>query len=181
LKIFLVFLFLVGSLFADRDGGPYIGVGYGVSTYHQDDFYSDFKDDKSSSIILYGGAYINKYLSVEINYVSFDAWNMGKGYEIDDVSSINYSATTINTMAHYPFFDDILDTYIKFGVGQIDASGLNSNGFTLGYGGGIGIRFADIFSMRLAYDRYTFEYRDPASGNYDMYIDYLYTAVEFQF
>ena len=181
LKIFLLFLVLAGNLWADRDGGPYVGVGYGVSKYYDDGLYTDFKNNKSGSMIVYGGAYINKHLSVEIDYASFDAWYIDKGYEINDTKTINCGATTVNTLAHYAFFDDILDFYAKFGVGQLDESGIKDGGFTLSYGGGVDVRFNELFSMRVAYDRYTFEYKDRVSGDYDLYIDFMYGAVEFQF
>jgi len=181
MRLILVFLMLVGVAFADREGGPYIGVGYGLSKYNSDDLYEDLKTDTSKALTIYGGAYINKYFSVEIDYTSFDSWHQNKGYEVDDDKSLSYSITTVNTMAHYPFFDNILDTYAKFGVGQIDMSGISSGGFVMSFGGGIGVRLTDSFSMKIACERYTFEYKASSGTNHDMHIDYLYSGMEFQF
>jgi hypothetical protein len=181
MKIILMLLMFVGVVFGDRDGGPYIGVGYGVSKYNDDGLYGSINSDSSASATIYGGAYINKHLSVELGYASFDAWDKKEGYEIDELTKVSYSAATVSVLAHYAFFDDILDFYAKGGVGQIDASGISASGFTIVYGGGIGVRFSDLLGMKVAYDRYTFEYKDPASGNYDMYIDFMYGALEVQF
>lgn len=181
MKIILMLLIFVGVVFGDRDGGPYIGLGYGVSKYDDNGLYGSINSDSSASATIYGGAYINKHLSVELGYASFDAWDKKNGYEIDELTKLSYSATTVSVLAHYAFFDDILDFYAKGGVGQIDVSGISASGFTIVYGAGIGVRFSDLLGMKVAYDRYTFEYKDPSSGNYDMYIDFVYGALEFQF
>ncbi|MEA3331750.1 MAG: outer membrane beta-barrel protein [Campylobacterota bacterium] len=175
MKVVLLFLMFMGVVYADRDGGPYVGVGYGVSQYNSDGLYENLKRDTSNSTTIYAGAYINKYFSVELGQVNFTSW------EVDDSSSVSYSALSVSTLVHYAFFDDILDFYAKFGVGQIDASGIDSGGFTFVYGGGVGVRFNEWFSMKVAYDRYAFEYQDAISGNYNMNIDNLYSALEFQF
>lgn len=172
---------LACGLFADRDGGPYIGVGYGSSKYNDDGLYTSLKSDKSNAATIYGGAYINKYFSVELGYSSFDAWQNSKGYEIDNTQSLSYSATTVSVLAHYAFFDDVLDFYAKGGVGEVVTSGISAGGFTITYGGGVGVRFTDWLGMKVAYDRYAFEYKDIATGHHDMYIDFIYGALEFQF
>ena len=166
---------LVGSLFADRDGGPYIGVGYGTSKYNDDSLYESVKSDTSGAFTIYGGAYINKYFSVELGYAGFN------DYKIDDTTSVNFNSTTVSVLGHYAFFDDMLDFYAKGGVGNIGASGISADGFTITYGGGVGLRFTDWLGMKVAYDRYTFEYKSSSSGNHDMYIDFIYGALEFQF
>jgi len=181
MKIVLILLMLVGIVSADRDGGPYIGLGYGTSKYNNDGLYRSLKSDSSSSATIYVGAYINKYFSVELDYASFDAWQKNGGYEVDNTKKISYSASTVNVLAHYAFFDDMLDFYAKGGVGQIDAEGISASGFTITYGGGIGVRFTDWLGMKVAYDRYTFEYKDAITGHHDMYIDFIYGALEFQF
>ncbi len=181
MKIVLVLLMFMGVAFADRDGGPYVGFGYGNSKYNDDGHYASMKSDSSSSAVIYSGAYINKYFSVELDYVSFDAWQKDGGYEVDNTKKVSYSAATVNVLAHYAFFDDRLDFYAKGGVGQIDASGISASGFSIVYGGGVGVRFNEWLGLKLAYDRYTFEYKDNVTGNHDMYIDFVYSALEFQF
>lgn len=181
MKFILILVIFLTTLWADRDGGPYVGVGYGVSKYNSDGLYEELKSDTSASTTIYVGAYINKYFSVELGHASFDSWHVEKGYEVDDTLAVNYSALSVSTLVHYAFFDDILDFYAKFGVGEINASGISAGGFTFTYGGGAGVRFNDWLSMKVAYDRYTFEQSDSLTGNYNMNIDYLYSALEFQF
>ena len=175
MKFILILAIFLTMLWADRDGGPYVGVGYGVSKYNSDGLYEELKSDTSASTTIYVGAYINKYFSVELGHANFGSW------EVDDSSSVSYSALSVSTLVHYAFFDDILDFYAKFGVGEINVSGISAGGFTFTYGGGVGVRFNEWLSMKVAYDRYTFEQSDSLTGNYNMNIDYLYSALEFQF
>jgi len=181
LKKILVVLLLVTSLFADRDGGPYIGVGYGSSKYNDDGLYDDIKSNTSASATIYGGAYINKYFSVELGYASFDAWKKKEGYEIDENKKVKCSSATVSVLAHYAFFDDMLDFYAKGGVGKMDMSGISSSGFDMVYGGGIGFRLNEWFGIKAAYDRYDFEYKNKEDKKYKMKIDYVYAAIEVQF
>ncbi len=181
MKIILSILLFCSILMADRDGGPYIGLGYGVSILDSDDLYKGEVEDDSSALMFYAGAYINKYLSVEFNYVDF---NIENDYqlinELDTVSSLSFETYNVSTLAHYAFFDDILDFYGKFGVGNISTDGLGSSGFTMLYGGGMGVRFSDMFSMRVAYDRYSVEYY-KGLVEHNMKIDFVYSAFEMQF
>ncbi|OIO17404.1 MAG: hypothetical protein AUJ81_02165 [Helicobacteraceae bacterium CG1_02_36_14] len=185
MKIILLVLLFISSLMADRDGGPYIGVGYGKSSYNSDGLYKQLKSDTSGSGTFYFGAYISKHLSVELAYVSFDAWHVEKGYEVDDTTTLGFGALSVSTLAHYAFFDDALDFYAKFGVGEMSASGLPSKGFTMLYGAGVGYRFNEWLSLKIAYDIYNFNYDHPVTidttRTYEMQIDYIYSAIEVQF
>ncbi len=181
MKIILSILLFCSVLLADRDGGPYIGLGYGTSTFNDDNLYKEQKENDSTALIFYAGAYINKHLSVEFSYVEF---NMENDYTVIDDSniekSINFSSYNISTLAHYSFYDDIVDFYAKFGVGQVAASGVGTSGFAMLYGAGMGIRFSEMFSLRIAYDRYVIEHRkDIVEKN--MNIDFMYSAFEVQF
>ncbi len=181
MKIILSILIFCSVLLADRDGGPYIGLGYGVSNYDYDALYIREKKDDSTAITIYGGAYINKYLSVELGYVDF---NQGDDYIVlDDANkekALSFSSFNVSALVHYAFFDDILDFYGKFGVGQAKADALDSSGFTMLYGGGIGVRFSDMLSMKIAYDRYMIDYNKGAV-EHEMNIDFIYSAFEVQF
>ncbi len=181
MKIILSIVIFCTVLFADRDGGPYIGLGYGVSQYDDDSVYKEKKIDDSTSYNIYGGAYINKHLSVELGYVDF---NSGDAYRVvdeqDNEKALSFSSINVSTLAHYAFFDDILDFYGKFGVGQISASGIGTSGFTMIYGAGIGVRFSEMFSMKIAYDIYMIEYAQELEDK-KMHIGFAYTALEIQF
>ncbi len=185
MKIILLILLLISTLTADREGGPYIGVGYGESSYDSHGLYEQLKSDISGSGTFYFGAYINKHLSVELGYVSFDAWHVQDGYEADDGSTLGFGALSVSTLAHYPFFDDALDFYAKFGVGEMSASGVSAKGFTMVYGGGIGYRINEMVSIKVAYDIYNVNYDQQREENtirtYEMQIDYAYSAIEVQF
>ena len=184
LRLLAVMALLFSFAAADRDGGPYIGLGYGVSKYNDDGFYAALKDDRTKSATFYGGAYINKHLSVELAYVSFDAWHSSDGYKIDENTSLGFSAISVSTLAHYAFFDDVLDFYAKFGVGEMSRSGIGGSGFTFVYGVGGSFRLDERYSIKLAYDMYDFTYdnsTENAIDTYDMKIHYVYTTLEIQF
>jgi len=181
MKIILSILLFCTMLLADRDGGPYIGFGYGLSKHNDDGVYKEQKTDDSTALIVYGGAYINKHLSVELAHVNF---NQGNAYEVvDDLSNdleLTFSSLNVSTLAHYAFFDDALDTYAKVGVGQVSSTGAGSTGFTMLFGAGVGYRFNDMFSMKVAYDRYLIDYVKDTTDS-QMQLDLIYTAIEVQF
>jgi len=181
MRVVLAIVLFCSVLLADRDGGPYVGLGYGISQFNDDGVYKEQSVDDSASLMVYGGAYINKHLSVEIAFVDF---NVRNDYivvdDFDQKQSIDFSTINVSTLAHYAFFDDILDFYAKFGVGQMQASAVGSNGFTMLYGGGVGVRFSEMFSMKIAYDSYLVEYTKGLEEE-DMKIDFVYTALEVQF
>ena len=51
MRFFLVFVLMAFSLYASRDGGPYIGGGYGVAKLDVDGYY-DLKEDSSKLFYL---------------------------------------------------------------------------------------------------------------------------------
>ena len=119
--------------------------------------------------------HINKHLSVELNLADFGL--------VDDINNLEYSAVTVNTLAHYAFYDDALDFYFKFGVGEMRENVAGAKGFSFVSGIGSSIRFSELLSVKIAYDRYSFGYDedgDNASDN-DLLIHHIYTALEFQF
>ncbi|MEA1891455.1 MAG: outer membrane beta-barrel protein [Campylobacterota bacterium] len=178
--IYLILLFCSVAL-ADRDGGPYIGIGYGMSKYDDDNLYKEQKIDSSKAIAIYGGAYINKHLGVELAYIDFNA---GDHFTVIDNSDykddLHFKSLNVSTLVHYAFFDDILDFYAKFGVGEMKTNQTSSGGFTMLFGGGMGVRFSEMFGMKVAYDRYSLDYTDDMQDK-KMYMDFVYTALEIQF
>ncbi|WP_324170782.1 outer membrane beta-barrel protein [Sulfurimonas sp.] len=180
MKIILIILIFCTALLADRDGGPYVGVGYGLSSYSDDGIYKEITDADSTALLVYAGAYVNKHLSVELGYVNF---NQGGDYKVvndsDLKETISFSAMHVSTLAHYAFFDDTLDFYAKVGVGSMSASE-GSSGFSVVYGAGVGYRFSKMWSMKIAYDKYNADYK---KGTVDKAIDIgvLYSAIELQF
>jgi opacity protein-like surface antigen len=180
MRVLLVLVFIFTLIQADRDGGPYIGFGYGFSKYDDDGKYEQILTDEAKIFTYYGGAYINKYLSVELGYAKI----IGERYEVLDNSSevnINYTLYNISALVHYSFFDDRLDFYAKFGTGYVRY--LGEQGFSYVYGAGASVRFTKLLSLKVAYDTYQFGYDENSdnSAEYKMLIKYPYVALEFQF
>lgn len=175
MKYIIVLVLLVSSIYADRDGGPYIGLGYGTLTYDDDGLYSTPNKDELDSKVLSLGAYINKHLSVELNFADFGL--------VDDINNLDYFAVTVNTLAHYAVYDDVLDFYIKFGVGEMRENVTRAKGFSFVTGVGSSIRLTKWLSVKIAYDRYSFGYDEDGdnTSDYDFTIGQMYTALEFQF
>jgi len=184
MKFVLAFIFFVNLVHADRDGGPYLGIGYGVSQYKDGGLYDSIEEKNTKLRTMYGGAYINKHLCVELGYARID----GQKYKVveNNVSrSLNYTMYSISTLAHYAFYDDRWDFYLKFGAGKVKLD--KEEGFTFVYGIGTSLRFNEMVSLKLAYEMYDFGYDEEVNGKHDgssdykMRIYYPYVAVEFQF
>jgi hypothetical protein len=179
-RIFLFLAFFITLLSADREGGPYLGFGYGMSEYDDGGMYDKVLENEAKASFMYGGAYINKYLSVEIGYVNIKNFN----YKIEQNSNelnIGYTLYNVSTLAHYAFFDDLLDFYAKFGAGYVTSFGEDGSSFI--YGIGTSLRLSELLSIKVAYDIYDFGYDTSANGSsdYDMKISYPYIGVEIQF
>jgi len=183
MKFIVIFLLIFSTLQADRDGGPYLGLGIGVSKVNTDGLYDALVRDTSTGLTFYAGAYINKYLSVEASYVSFDSWHLDNGFETPDGKEIGAGAIAVSTLAHYAFFDDTLDFYAKFGLADMSFNVAYDDGFGMLYGGGMAYRFDETFSVKLAYDMYRFDYdnTNDAVADHRMRLEYLYTGFEMQF
>jgi len=183
MKVIVIFLLIFSTLQADRDGGPYLGLGIGVSKVNTDGLYDALVRDTSTGLTFYAGAYINRHLSVEVAYVSFDSWHLDDGFEASNAKEIGAGAISVSTMAHYAFFDDTLDFYAKFGLADMSFNVTNDSGFGMVYGAGVAYRFDEVYSMKLAYDMYRFDYDNTNDSipDHKMRLEYLYTAFEMQF
>ena len=187
MKLLLILILTFTQLLADRDGGPYLGIGYGFGDYSDDKLYKEVKENTSESLTIYGGAYINKHLSVELAYVDFDAKGYGDGFlvvdETDQEKFISFSVMSISTLAHYAFFDDALDFYVRFGAGEVSSSASSDEGFTMLYGAGVAYRFNKYIALKVAYDLYKIGLDTDAdnSSEYKMTIEHIYSAIEVQF
>jgi len=187
MKYILVLFLMFSSVYADRDGGPYIGLGYGLANFDDggklEAENNTLLDNRVKASSLTLGAYMNKYFSVEFNYTDMTAWDTHKGYELEDKNSLKLFVVDVSTLAHYAFFDDLWDVYGKFGVGEVHQGNKEIKGFTFVYGVGTSVRLNEWLSLKLGFDRFSFGYdsNEDKSSNYKMKIDYLYTAIEFQF
>ncbi len=172
-KVILVVFIFFSFGYAKRGAGPYLGVGYGKSKFYANSYY-DFKDDTSNILTIYGGAYINKYLSVELNYYKPGSYTTKANKEV------KYTITDISTLAHYPFYHDKFDIYGKFGAGIISTS---KSGFDFVFGAGVSYRYNEIFSFKIGYDYFDFglDVNGDGSSDYKFKIGSLYGGFEVQF
>jgi opacity protein-like surface antigen len=175
MRFFILFLALAGLACADRDGGPYLGIGYGVSEFGTNDIYTDLKEDKSNAFMIYGGAAINKHLSVELGYVGFGSYTLANDTELEA------NIITVTTLVQYPFYEDMFSIYAKVGVGQVDLSTLNDTGFSYVAGGGLSYRYNEYLGVKAGYEYYPFDYEDTLGATHSMKIEYVYGAFEVQF
>jgi opacity protein-like surface antigen len=143
-KIIFIFLLFLTTLYADRNGGPYVGIGYTYTTYTEQEKYYDVQENSDESFKIELGAFINKYLSVALEY---DAKNR---FKKQDSSTISFSMIHINTQAHYQFYNDKIDIFGKFGAGEVDSDA--DTGFGLVYGAGISYRINQRYEIVLGYD-----------------------------
>ena len=187
-KIVLLCLCLA-SLWADRSG-PYLGIGYGLSPYNNDGYYKDIgfttvSDDRLKAFRVYGGAYINEYFSVELDYTDFDVSGAknGSGQSIQN----DFSAMSVSTLVHYPAWDKKIDWYAKFGAGEIrwKQSGAQHRADEAGgllVGAGVGYRFMQRLTFKVGYDIFFFGLKDSLlEKEYNMDFELFYGAVEVQF
>ena len=72
--LFIVML-LLGVAYGDREGGPYVGIGYGKPKYNDDGLYTTLSQESSKSVSFYWGAYMNRYFSVEFDYVDLSPYS----------------------------------------------------------------------------------------------------------
>jgi hypothetical protein len=182
-RIFTIFLLsLLMQSFAygvekERNGGPYLGGGYGLSSYNDAGYFTQKESQQKSAYDIFAGAYINKYLSVELNYMKSGDFNV-----VDAQSThFNYSAVTVNALAHYPIWYDSIDLFAKFGAGQSFSTLASSDGSAMVFGGGVSYRIDDTFSLRAAYDIYKFNYASDSKGGYNMDLRFANVGVEVQF
>ena len=185
-KIGLLVL-LAAMAFAERSG-PYLGAGYGSATFNDGSYfdvngYTQGVDDSSEGFRLYGGAYINKYFSVELGYNDFGEYKASNtlSQNIND----SFSALGVSVLVHYPLAQERFDSYIQVGAADMnwDESGAakrsdSAGAIILGIGGAY--RFSDDFSLRVGYENYSFELLD-GGRTFDWSIDSVYATFEVQF
>ena len=166
-RYILALTLIVSTLCAlSRDSGPYIGIGYGnsyldASKPHE----SSYEESNTKNIYL--GAYINRYLSVEFNYIN------AQGYDDATLNGYNFS-----TLAHYPFFNDRVDIYGRFGAGEIRYS-LNDDAVAdVIFGAGVSYRVSKQYSIKIAVDYHMFD-ATFNSQKAELYNTFLALEVQF--
>lgn len=110
------------SLSADNDKtGAYVGLGYGSTTYTDDDIIHDELrlsdlDETDVGYKLYTGYKFNDILAVEVSYIDYGEFTASQGYK--------QSSKSISAGANigYSFFDNQLRPFGLLGLGYVDSS-----------------------------------------------------------
>ncbi len=165
---------MASVLFADRQGGPYLGVFYAQAKMKPLSGYT-LKEDTARTYGGYAGAFINPHLSVEVEYV--DSFSFTK----EDGKAFSLKLYDVNTQAHYPFYDDMFDVFAKFGVG-FAYKGADS-GFAMAYGVGGVYRVNRWLSVKGMYEQFSIgiDENNDNSADKTMKVPLLYGAIEVQF
>lgn len=179
---FAVAILAAASLLAAERSGPYLGGGVGIGTYDDDGRLAGIENTNVPQLRLSAGAFINRHLSVALEYGQFEAFR-GRTAEGDTLEY--FKTLTADVAAHYPVLDDRVDWYAKFGAGQIswDETGAaehSSSAGTLLFGAGVGLRPWSWLTFNLGYDYYQFG-MDDAAGSYTMGLGTAYLECQVQF
>jgi len=178
-KIIILLVLLSGALWAGSNTGPYIDFGYGASNYGDSNYYKQIKSTNVGAYNVSLGAYINRYLAVEIEYFKTGTFNTK---QIDNTSSsFSYAAVTVNTAAHYYVYKNRIDLHVKFGMGQAYTNLSSSNGSAILYGLGASYIFSPRYSLGLNYTIDTFSYNSKQRGHFSMNMQYLSMDVKIKF
>jgi len=180
-KYLLVMLVLLSLEAEELDRtGPYIALGGGYALY-EDGRQSNLKMEPSYNINFIAGAFINKYLSVEL---ALDYYNEFQSKDLSD--SAKAMIIDVDTKAHYSFWHDQIDLYGAFGAGQIFWSenvlgvGSTSTSAVLRGDIGIGYRIGHDYTLNIGARRYFFNL-EQLDDTYNMNINSFYTNLEVQF
>ncbi len=187
-KIVMLLLLLASSVVSGADDrtGPYLAVGGGYAVFYDDKRMGTEPVKDSYNINVIGGAFINKYLSVELGLDYFDTFRN----EFDDVTDIYIIDATAK--AHYPVWRDRIDLYAAFGAGSVNwkenVSGItheDSSGVLKG-DVGVGFRSWEWLTLNIGYRRYYFTLDQLDNGGlvaqqYNMELSSAYANIEVQF
>ena len=186
-SLFLVMFLplMLGAEVLDRTG-PYLAAGGGYATFKDKGRLEGTLNSTQNGFIT-GGAFINKYLSVELMVDYFDT-----------VTTQNKENTTdlyffcIDTKAHYPFWKDRIDLFGSFGAGGVSwketLNGVSQKEKSSALMGeaGVGVRVVEDVTLNVGYRRYFFTLvQNDLTGHiekqYKMEMSSLYASVEVQF
>ncbi len=162
--------------------GPYIALGGGQAKLYDADRMGTEKINDTSNINLIGGAFINKYLSVELGFDYYGTFENNSQTASTRVHFIDAAAK-----AHYPFWKERIDLYAAFGAGAMfwteTLNGKNqkaNSGSTRG-DIGVGIRALRWLTFNVGYRRYFYIIENQDAKRYNMSIGSTYANIEVQF
>ncbi len=156
--------------------GPYIALGGGYAVFY-DDQRMDAEPlgvNHSYNINIIGGAFINRYLSVEIAYDYYETFENDK-----NSNTTKLSVADVAVKAHYPFWKERIDLYGAFGAGQIywdeNLNGISQDDQSgvLRADVGVGFRALKWLTINVGYRRYIFTL-DHETGERDIDNNIIY-------
>ena len=156
LSFLLLFNTLVYSEAVDRTG-PYLAIGMGYASLEDDGRMQAKKIDTQNNYMLVGGAFINKYLSVELNIDYFKPFTNDENENVTTAFIVDVAAK-----AHYPLWQDRIDLYAAFGAGSIlwseklNGVSQDDNAGVLRGDLGVGFRAVDWLTLNVGVRRYYF-------------------------
>ncbi len=189
--LFLLITTLALAEPADRTG-PYIAIGGGYAVFDDDDRMEAEQIDPSFNVSITGGAFINKYLSVEL---CLDYYETFTNETNTNSTGIYFFDAAVK--AHYPFWKERIDLYAAFGAGGIawkeNLNGVSQNDNSSATRGdvGIGFRAQEWLTFNVGFRRYFFTLDhdtgtiDPDNNiiyeRYNMQVSSGYANIEVQF
>ncbi len=191
----LPFFFCIALMGESLDRtGPYISLGGGYTSFIDDGRMDASNLNHGSNINLIGGAFINKYLSVELGLDYFTPFTNPDNENMTELYFADAAAK-----AHYAFWRDRIDLYAAFGAGVVLWKETLNDKFQDDKAGslradlGVGFRALEWLTLNIGYRRYFFTLDDnyqskDANGkeeyNFDRYhmrADAAYANIEVQF
>lgn len=189
--LLLVLLTLLGAEPTDRTG-PYIAAGGGYATFYDDERMQVEDINNVYNMNLMGGAFINKYLSVELGVDYYPTFTSSENDNTTHIYIIDAAAK-----AHYAFWKDRIDLYAAFGAGGLFwkeniLGAVNKDNSSEVRGDiGVGIRMLRDLTLNIGYRRYFFildhetglkdENRNIEYIRYNMTLSSAYANIEVQF
>jgi len=172
--------------------GPYIALGGGYAVFDDDKRMEAAEIDSSYNLNIIGGAFINKYLSVELCYDYYKTFENSYNLNTTKLSIID-----VDAKAHYPLWKQRIDIYGAFGAGQIiwneELNGVlrDDRSNVLRGDVGVGFRALNWLTLNIGYRRYffTLEHNTGTTDSenniiydrYHMEVGSAYATIEVQF
>jgi len=170
-------------LLAAERSGPYLEAGAGLGSYNDDGRRASLENTSVSQYRFGAGAFINRHLSVSLDYAKFGAFDGTTAS--GELSRDAFEILSADVTGHLPFFNDTVDLFARFGAGQLfwDQSHpgrKSSSAGALVYGIGVGVRARPWLTFNAGYDFYQFGMDDNGTS-YEMGLGSIYLGVQVQF
>lgn len=173
------------------DGGAYVGIGFGLSSYGDNDLAKDkfagsSLDKSDMAFRTYGGWQFNKIVGLEVGYSDYGSFQLG-------VDTIEASSFNVAANLGYTFLDGQLRPFALVGLSYMnsdypDGSTYDIDANSVGVHTGLGIVYAPSsfhgIGFRLAVDADTYGLDYISSGDTKSYTQTMastYLGVDYHF